>query len=179
MIHHYGISVERILSSPEHNYFTRPRFTPGDAPTIEHESILLHSGRGIGGDRFERSRYPITLFSREVAELVAHSHGKAVDTALFRRNIIVSGVNLGELIGERFRLGEVLLEGISHCAPCPWMDAVIGKGSYALMRGRGGLRVRVVGGGVLQCGETLLTCEKHLSLDPADPVLKPKLPQEK
>jgi hypothetical protein len=173
---HYGITVDRILSSPAHNYFTRPRFTPGRAPALEHEAILLQPGRGIAGDRFEHSRYPLTFFSREVADLVAKARGRSVDTALFRRNIIVSGINLCELIGERFRIGGVLFEGIGHCAPCPWMDAVIGKGTYTLMKGRGGLRARILGGGRLRCGENVLTCEKQLTREPAEPVLTRRLP---
>jgi hypothetical protein len=172
----YGITVDRILTSPAHNYFTHPRFTPGRALSLEHDAVLLQHGRGIAGDRFEHSRYPLTFFSREVAELIADFCGRSLDTALFRRNIIVGGINLCELIGERFRIGGVLFEGIGHCAPCLWMDAVFGKGTYTLMKGRGGLRVRVLGGGMLRCGENVLTCEKQLTLEPADPAITRRLP---
>lgn len=176
MTYRYEVTVERILSSPAHNYFTRPRFEPGDTASVDHLSVPLQSGRGIAGDRFEHSRYPITLFSREVADLIEEAHGRSIDAALFRRNIVVSGINLSELVGVRFRLGGVLFEGVGHCAPCLWMDAAIGKGTYALMRGRGGLRAGVVEGGLLQRGTTLLACGKTLTMKPAASAPKRRLP---
>ena len=147
-----SITVEHIFTSPEHHYFTRDKFDVGTAPTINHETIELFSGRGLKGDRFEFSKYPVTFFSREVAEEVCSSLDINLDIKLFRRNIIVSGVHLNSLIGERFMVGDVEFEGLAHCSPCTWMNAVMKKGAYAAMRGRGGLRVKVLNGGVLSRG---------------------------
>lgn len=173
------VTLHAIYSSPEHNYFTRPRFEIGNAPTISHENVTLQPGRGIDGDRFEDSRYPLTFFSLEVAEAVAAALKQPTRPELFRRNLLVSGVNLGELIGERFRIGDVLFEGISHCAPCTWMNAALGEGAYRLLRGRGGLRASVLEGGALSLGEQVLISDKPLRLPPEAPLSKPKLPKEK
>lgn len=171
-----GVTIHRIFRSPAHNYFARPRFQAGDAPTEPIVSVRLDPGHGIPGDRFCASRYPITFFSLEVAEAVAEVFPAATDLTLFRRNIIIRGINLNELIGERFAIGGVVFEGISHCSPCPWMDAVMGKGVYKMMIGRGGLRAKVIAGGTLKCGKEMLQCDKALVLDPSAPLVRKKLP---
>lgn len=177
-MYRYEVTVGPIFSSPAHNYFTRPKFEIGDAPHITHEQVFMQRGRGISGDRFERSRYPVTFFAAEVADLIAEAHGVTVDVALFRRNILIRGVNLNDLIAQQFRIGEVLFEGVSHCAPCPWMDAAIGKGTYALMKGRGGLRAKVIEGGTLYCGEQVLQCATSLESDLAASSFRRRLPRE-
>jgi hypothetical protein len=171
-----GIVLHRLFCSPAHNYFTRPRFEAGGAPTELLDSVRLEAGFGIPGDRFYASRYPVTFFSLEVAEAIAERFPAASDLSLFRRNIIISGINLNELIGERFAINDAAFEGISHCSPCPWMDAVMGKGTYKMMAGRGGLRARVTSGGTLKCGKEMLQCSKPLVLKPHEPLGRRRLP---
>ena len=176
MLQHKQITIHHIFTSPEHNYFTREKFDIGSAPTVEHNSIALFSGRGLQGDRFEFSKYPITLFSREVAEEICSVLDIEFNLKLFRRNIIVSGVHLNSLIGKRFKIGNIEFEGLAHCAPCPWMNAVMKKGAYVSMRGRGGLRVKVLNGGTLSCGNVELMSEMVLDENPLKPLAKLNLP---
>ena len=170
------VRVHHIFSSSEHNYFTREKFDIGTAPTLEHKEIQLSAGKGVDGDRFEFSKYPLTLFSLEVAEEVCKSLEIECDLKLFRRNIIVSGVHLTSLIGERFFIGDVEFEGLAHCNPCPWMNAAMKKGAYALMRGRGGLRVRIVKAGTLSCGDAELKSVVLVNEDPLTPLKLSKIP---
>ena len=170
------IKIHNIFTSLEHNYFTREKFDIGESPTIEHESIVCEEGKGLKGDRFEFSTYPITLFSLEVAQAVCLEMQIPLDIKLFRRNIVLSGVHLNSLIGKRFKIGDVEFEGLAHCAPCTWMNAVMKKGVYSAMVGRGGLRVKVVKSGVLACKEVLLSSQEKLSENPLTPLKKPKIP---
>ena len=170
------IKIHNIFTSPSHNYFTREKFDVGDAPTIEHDSIELLADKGLSGDRFELSKYPVTFFSLEVAEEVCSSLDIELDIKLFRRNIIISGVHLNSLIGKRFRIGDVEFEGMAHCAPCTWMNAVMKKGAYALMRGRGGLRAKVISNGILSCQNMILSSREPLNENILRPFDKPKLP---
>jgi len=149
----------------------------GDAPTLSHSELRLHSERGIAGDRFERGKYPITFFSLEVAEAIEKVFERSIDIELYRRNITISGVNLCELIGKEFRIGEVLFEGMAHCNPCTWMDAVIGKGTYRAMKGRGGLRAKVLEGGTLYLGEAQLQSDIELIKDADEAMVLCKLPK--
>ena len=148
----------------------------GDSPTIEHNSVALEREKGIKDDRFEFGKYPITLFSLEVAKEVCESLSLELDIKLFRRNIIVSGVHLNSLIGKRFKIGEIEFEGLEHCSPCTWMNAVMKKGTFAAMRGRGGLRVKVINGGELSLGNYELTSEQEITSNPITPLKRPNLP---
>lgn len=170
------INISTIYSSPEHHYFTRDKFEVGDAPTYELDAVDLVSGRGIKDDRFEFSKYPLTFVSEEVMREVFGSLGLDYKPALFRRNIVISGFNLNQLIGKRFVIGEVEFEGMDHCAPCTWMNAVMTKGAYGLMRGRGGLRARVTRGGALKTGANTLVTEAFDLLSPLEALKKPRLP---
>jgi len=178
-LHKKEVKIHHIFSSPEHNYFTREKFDIGVSPTLEHNSVKLQGGRGIKGDRFEFSTYPITLFSLEVAEEVCRELELPLDMKLFRRNIIISGVHLNSLIGEEFTLGGVKFRGLAHCAPCPWMNAVMKKGAYALMRGRGGLRVEVLSAGTLVLGETSLETQKLQEESPQSALKRGLIPSRR
>ena len=173
----YPVTIHHLFSSPRHNYFTRTKFDVGNAPTIVHQNLHLKTDRGIEDDRFEKGRYPITFFSLEVAQEMEKALECTIDIEDFRRNIIISGVNLCELIGERFKVGSVTFEGMAHCNPCPWMNAVIGKGAYTLMKGRGGLRAKVVEGGEIELGETMLRSDTILTKDAAAPMRISRLPK--
>ncbi len=171
------IVVHNIFTSSKHNYFTREKFDVGNSPTIEHRSIELVSGQGLKDDRFEFSKYPVTFFSLEVAKEVSESLELELDLKLFRRNIIVSGVHLNSLIGKRFFIDGVEFEGLAHCSPCTWMNAVMKKGVYQAMKGRGGLRAKVIHGGILYVTRSRLSCESDISEDPLKALSMAKIPK--
>ena len=85
-------------------------------------------------------------------------------------------MHLNSLIGKRFKIGDVEFEGLAHCSPCTWMNAVMKKGAYAQMRGRGGLRVKVISGGRLKCGVEELFNEEILNENPLKALEKMSLP---
>jgi len=171
------ITISHIYSSPEHHYFTREKFDIGTAPTFEHDSVNLKPDRGIKGDRFEFSKYPLTFVCEEVMKEVSKSLDLRYTPFLFRRNIVISGINLNQLIGKRFSIEDVEYEGIDHCAPCTWMNAVMKKGAYKLMIGRGGLRAKVIKGGSLRRGtNTLITDCDFEVLDPLQALNRPNIP---
>jgi MOSC domain-containing protein YiiM len=72
--------------------------------------------------------------------------------ATLRRNLVVSGINLVALKGQRFQIGDAVLEGTSFAHPCSRMEEVLGQGGYNAMRGHGGLCARVDAGRPLARG---------------------------
>ncbi len=177
MLHHYPVTLHHFFSSAKHNYFTNPKFVVGAAPTLSHKELALVPERGIKDDRFEAGEYPITFFSLEVADAIEKVFERRIDITLYRRNITISGVNLCELIGKQFRVGDVLFEGMAHCNPCTWMNAIIGKGTYREMKGRGGLRAKVIEGGTLRLGETRIESDIILIKAPAEAMILSRLPK--
>lgn len=132
---------------------------PGGHPVLEHDTLELLAGRGIAGDRFldfkDDYKGQITLIDLAVVLAVRfHSLNPDLPASAFRRNVVVEGVDLNALIGKRFRLDGILLEGTQECSPCHWMDEACGTpGTEKLMKGRGGLRCRILESGALHKGE--------------------------
>lgn len=121
-------------------------------------------GVGLQGDRRGRGRAPdpaaprqVTLLQAEHLTAIAALSGLPwVDPGLLRRNLIVSGINLLGLVDQRFRIGEVLLEGSGPCQPCGRMEEALGPGGYAAMRGHGGITARILEGGVLRVADPVV-----------------------
>lgn len=153
--------IEQLFTSPGHNYFGHHGQAPDDFPLVPAESLECVAGRGIRGDRFfdYRDNYKgqITFFSAEVFAAMARQFGLADKSAgVLRRNVIVSGVDLPELIGAEFELQGVQFRGTAHCAPCYWMDAAFAPGAEKFLAGRGGLRARILRDGRICRGDAQL-----------------------
>ena len=147
--------VHAILISPGHNFVGHHGKPPAENPVSLVAEIECVAGKGLSGDRFfgHRKDYKgqITFIAREDIDAVADALGlESVDPALFRRNVVVSGVELNELVGRRFLLQGIEFEGVEPCRPCYWMDRAVVPGAEAAMGGRGGLRARILTSGTLR-----------------------------
>jgi MOSC domain-containing protein YiiM len=61
-------------------------------------------------------------------------------------------VDLNSLINKQFEIQGVLFEGVEESKPCDWMNLAVGPGAREWLRGRGGLRARILSDGVLRLG---------------------------
>lgn len=129
------------------------------APLQSMNHVEVIADHGLAGDHKAHragGKRQVTLIQREhlaaVAQLLKR---EGIDPALLRRNLLVSGINLLALRGERFRIGMVLFEGTGPCEPCSRMEEVLGAGGYNAMRGHGGITARVLVGGVIAVGDAL------------------------
>ncbi len=150
--------IRQIFISEGHNYFGRHGRAPDDHPLIEVPQIECVAGHGIRGDRFYdyRDNYKgqITFFSFEVFEKLTQHFGLTDKSAgAARRNIVVSGIELNDLIGEEFSIQGVRLRGTAHCKPCYWMDQAIAPGAEKFLNGNGGLRAQILSDGVIAAGD--------------------------
>jgi len=117
--------------------------------------IECAAGRGIRGDRYFDFKYDykgqVTFFSQEVFdELCAALQVHDCSPALARRNVIISSGDLNQLVGQDFEIQGVRFHGIEECRPCYWMDRAIAPGAYEFLKGRGGLRAKILTGGKLR-----------------------------
>lgn len=123
------------------------------------EAATLITGRGLEGDRAAArsgGKRQVSLIQAEHLDVVARLMRRdAVDPALLRRNLVVSGVNLRALARRHFRVGDCLLEGAGECHPCSKMEAALGDGGYAAMRGHGGILARVIEGAPIRLGDAV------------------------
>ena len=133
-----------------------------DEPMTILDNVMITPGKGLEGDRFEgreTSKRQVTLIQKEHLHAIASCLGRdALDPDIFRRNIVVSGLNLLALKGKTFRVGGVVLEYTGLCHPCSKMDTTLGPGGYNAMRGHGGITTRVIEGGEVAIGDSVLAC---------------------
>jgi len=129
------------------------------APVEPRNEVRIDLDNGIEGDRFRGKAGAIrqvTLIQAEHLEVVAGLLGKgAIDPALVRRNIVVSGINLLALRSQEFQIGEAVLVGTGNCAPCSRMEEVLGTGGYNAMRGHGGITAAVIQPGLVRVGDSV------------------------
>jgi MOSC domain-containing protein YiiM len=155
------MQIRQIFISPGHNYFGHHGRAADDYPLVDVPRIECVAGHGIRGDRFYdyRDNYKgqITFFSFEAFERLAAHFGLTNKSAgAVRRNVIVSGVDLNELIGEEFSIQGVRLRGTAHCRPCYWLDQAIAPGTEKFLEGNGGLRAQILSDGVIAVGDAQL-----------------------
>jgi MOSC domain-containing protein YiiM len=186
MSHRYSITIEHIYISPGHNYFGKPKDGPGLHPTTDVAEVEVRAGRGLVGDRYygvpAHYEAQVTFFAAEVFEALLAEFGRDdLEPILTRRNIVTRGANLNQLIGQEFTIeagnGPVRFMGTKPCSPCAWMDVMLGEGSHAFLRGRGGLRARILTNGSLRRGSAILSADTWLNeATIIEPIGKPRLP---
>lgn len=137
------------------------RTARGD-PMTALNRVRITPGEGLEGDRFkgrETSKRQVTLIQQEHLPVIAAClQGATIGPEVFRRNIVVSGLNLLALKGKTFRIGGVVLEYTGQCHPCSKMETTLGPGGYNAMRGHGGITARVVEGGEVVVGDGVRAC---------------------
>jgi len=128
---------------------------------IEVPVIECVAGRGIRTDRYfdfkDDYKGQITFFSLDVfEELCATLNAHDASPAAARRNVITRGFDLNEFIGKEFEIQGVRLYGTQECAPCYWMDGALAPGAKDFLKGRGGLRGKILTDGQLRSNAHIL-----------------------
>ena len=118
------------------------------------ESVRAVSGKGLEGDRHfhEEGASPgqaLTLVEAEVVEDVGLAAGET------RRQLTVRGVRLNELIGKRFRVGEVECYGVELCEPCLHLESMTRPGIIKDLAHRAGINADIVVGGTIRVGDSV------------------------
>ena len=131
------------------------------------------AGRGIRGDRYfdfkDDYKGQITFFSLEIFdELCGALQIQNCSPALVRRNVITSSLDLNELIDQDFEVQGVRFHGMEECRPCYWMDQAIAPGAHEFLKGRGGLRAKILCDGQLRSKAQLprMTADQHSIASP-------------
>lgn len=129
-------------------------------PMESVEEIRAVPGRGLEGDRyFHRigtySNKPgtgreVSLIEVEALEALARESNIELSPLASRRNIATQGVPLNHLVGKKFSVGEVLLEGVRLCEPCTHLESLTAKGVLPALIHRAGLRANILSAGMIR-----------------------------
>jgi len=129
----------------------------GNHGIIRVEEIECVAGMGLKGDRYfgykPDFKGQVTFLDAAAVDALRLEFNRAdLSSSVFRRNLIVRGVDLSAWVGRRFRFQDVEFEGSEECKPCYWMDDAVAPGAedFLKTRFRGGLRARVLGDGILR-----------------------------
>mgnify|MGYP000504202716 FL=1 len=141
------------------------------APPERRESVDAVVGKGLQGDRYfenegtfssddEARTRDVTLIEAEAIEQAEAEYDVSFEPGAHRRNLTVSGVGLNRLLGERFRVGDAVVEGTELCEPCTYLERKLeAKGVQEALVHRGGLRCAIVEGGEIGVGDDVVTSE--------------------
>ena len=114
----------------------------------------LRAGRGIVDNADQGGSRQVTVVARERWETIAEVMGVAVDPALRRANLLVSGVELEGSRGRILRVGDCRLQVNGETRPCERMDAALpGLRSALDPNWGGGVYAKVLDDGVITEGD--------------------------
>jgi MOSC domain-containing protein YiiM len=98
----------------------------------------------------------VTLIAEEGLTAMKEEMGVAFPAPLSRRNVLVRGVPLNDLVNQTFRVGEVEMKGVRLAQPCKYLARV--SDEPAVLPGlvnRGGLRASILTEGVIRVGDAV------------------------
>ena len=139
--------VEGIFIAAEH----------GELPRAV-DSVHAVAGKGLEGNRYfdeGRPETELTLIEAEALEALEAEHGIELDGASSRRNVLTRGIRLNDLVGARFRVGELECRGLELCEPCLHLQAMTKPGIIDGLVHRAGLNAEIVVGGVIRPGDAV------------------------
>jgi MOSC domain-containing protein YiiM len=127
-----------------------------EAPVELVTEVTAHAGRGLLGDRYHDGGgtfsnpysvgHQLTLVQAEVLEELGISPQAA------RRNLVTRGIELNDLVGRPFRVGDVACVARRLCEPCAHLQR-LSPGTLRPLVHRGGLRADLLADGVIRVGD--------------------------
>jgi MOSC domain-containing protein YiiM len=144
--------VEGIYIASEHGELPEPV-----------DSVRALAGRGLEGNRyfFEQAEpgTALTLIAAEAVEAMEREHGVSITPRESRRNVVTRGIDVNELVGKRFRVGDVECRGIELCEPCADLQAMTKPGVIKGLAHRGGLNADILSDGDISVGDAVLAVD--------------------
>ena len=136
------------------------------APMQSKAEVSTAPGRGLEGDRYWKAAgswsdtehkpdQELTLIETEQLAWFRETTGQTLTAEQSRRNILTEGIELNPLVGQRFFIGEVEVEGMRLCEPCKTLQERTGLNVLPAMVGRSGLNCRIIGPGEIRCGDPI------------------------
>ena len=127
----------------------------------EVESIEVLADKGVVGDRhFKNFNDPYCQLSLIESENIDHyniKYGLNISYINFRRNIVTKGIQLNELVGKKFKIGNVKVEGIDLCRPCRHLTEMLSQNNILkeFLR-KGGLRCQILSSSKITIGDKIV-----------------------
>ncbi len=139
-------------------------------PMCAVECARALPGVGLEGDRYARGighyshdrrvSRDLTLIEAEVVDDLAGA-GLLLAAGETRRNVMTRGIPLNELVGVRFRIGEVECRGTRLCEPCAYLAGLVRQPVLEPLVHRRGLRADILTAGEIRVGDPITLLEQE------------------
>jgi len=129
-----------------------------------NEAVLIE-GSGIEGDRYATGKgyysdkpdiREVTLIDQETLISLNRDHNIELLPSEHRRNLTTQNVPLNHLVGQRFKIGDTVLEGGRLNTPCKYLETIVGKKIFVRLLNRSGLNCRIIKGGVIKTNDCIV-----------------------
>ena len=126
--------------------------------TVYVNQAFLEKNKGIVNDRyynnFKHSMEQVTLIDKEEIDLFNYNIKKNIDYKDFRRNIIVSGLNLIKCINKTILINDVKLKIHEICQPCKYLqDKLRTPELVKLLVNKSGVRAEIITSGFIKVND--------------------------
>jgi len=128
--------------------------------TFYVNQAILEKGKGIVNDRyyenFKEKKEQVTLINLEEINNFNSRIKQNIDAKNFRRNIIISGINLSKLINKKIKINEVTLKVHEICQPCKYLqDRLEIPGLIKMLVNKSGVRAEILTSGIISVGDVI------------------------
>ena len=131
-----------------------------DNKTCYINQAFLEKNKGIINDRyynnFKNKKEQVTLINIEEIDAFNKNIGKNIDYKDFRRNIIISGINLSEYVNKKIIIQNVVLKIHELCQPCNYLQKKLGISNLVKMLvNKSGVRAEIISSGFISVGDKI------------------------
>jgi len=131
-----------------------------EADTVYVNQAFLEKNKGIVNDRYynnyKNSMEQVTLIDKEEIDLFNYNIKNNIDYKDFRRNIIVSGVNLIQNLNKTILINDVKLKIHEICQPCKYLqDKLKIPELVKLLVNKSGVRAEVLTSGFIKVNDKI------------------------
>ena len=123
-------------------------------------TVEVIASKGIVNDRYFNENndqaLQITLIESENIDYYNQISETNIPYISFRRNIITKGIQLNDLVGKEFLIGNVKIKGHRLCAPCRYLQEMLKqKNLVKKLLNRGGLRCEILTDGIISVNDPI------------------------
>ena len=123
-------------------------------------TVEVIASKGIVKDRYfnenNNQDIQITLIESENIDYYNQISETNIPYISFRRNIITKGIQLNDLVGKEFLIGNVKIKGHRLRAPCRYLqDMLKQKNLVKKLINRGGLRCAILTDGIISVNDPI------------------------
>ena len=132
-----------------------------DQETFYVNQAYLEKNKGIVNDRyyenFKNKKEQVTLIDIEEINLFNKLVGQDIDYKDFRRNIIVSGFKICEMIGQKIKINNSILKIHEICQPCNYLQKKLNSPNLIKrLINKSGVRAEILSSGNIGVGSKII-----------------------